>query len=595
MTDDDRSEVDDMIREELHTALQGTGRLTAPELADRLSSLRGTDGAHLESASRDPKQSRRGLLAVAAAVLVAIVAGAGVWLSTNSSDDADVDVVADEPDALDTSPFANYQPGWHTIDTSDLPVVGSASMALVGSQLAVSIVPPPDPGAPGSLFAYDLEERLWRELPAPPMLDPQIVGAGDRVVAVSASTLTDPVRAVDRWAVLDALDTEHPVWSEPASVPIAGGLAAANTLGPRNPREQLNLIWTGERVIDMTHGAVLDPVTVGSEDLEMPGDLSKYSHLLYSNAVWTGNEVVLAAISDGAALRWSSTGELLGLVEGLPTGPGASGDPAVSSFVIETTALGGNNVVMLFDQGSGDTLELDPSTGTWSEPADRPAVGCSPLTAWVGAPLVQACAQGPIQGAPLVLDGSKWTSAPAAPLSGLCCTWLGTDEALFWLADMSADNTSFLAFWIPDGSDTPYNTRPYAPDPQAVEALKPCTVDNLIDLGPMLPATVQAPDSPQRGMGGMGDIEAGGAGGPPEVCARHWGAGEGTGRHVTQRVGTLGYGLAEPSESGNFRWGLIEDGFGLEVTGDEPWSIYAYGITAEEFDELVRQLIAATP
>ncbi|MCB0952919.1 MAG: hypothetical protein KDB13_09430, partial [Microthrixaceae bacterium] len=59
----------------------------------------------------------------------------------------------------------------------------------------------------------------------------------------------------------------------------------------------LNLLWTGNRVVDMTHGAVLDPSTGSSEPLEMPDDLVKYTHLLSSNAVWTGREVVLAAYS----------------------------------------------------------------------------------------------------------------------------------------------------------------------------------------------------------------------------------------------------------------------------------------------------------
>ncbi|MCB0952918.1 MAG: hypothetical protein KDB13_09425, partial [Microthrixaceae bacterium] len=194
-------------------------------------------------------------------------------------------------------------------------------------------------------------------------------------------------------------------------------------------------------------------------------------------------------------------------------------------------------------------------------------------------------------GAPMTLVEGTWAETDPPPRnSGPCCAgqWLGIEGALFtWAPEMEdPPGSAGLSLWIPsEAADAAVRGAPGEPVPPGQPGMDPsCPVELLADLGPMLPGEFR--DGPEPGRGGMPDSE--------DMCARHWSAGEDSGVHVTQSVGGLGHGLTDASASGEFRWGIIEDGFGIEFTGEPAWSASAYGIGEADFSRLVEELLVET-
>ena len=596
------ADLDVIISSGLRGSVDGVGRVQPGELAARLRELDSRSGRQGRgSVTTAPADRRRGRyvgIAVAASILMA-AAGIGIWL-TNDGGNSELDVVSEEPPPPPVGPFDGYATGWHEIDTSPLPSLEAVTMAFVDTELVVAGARTDGSGSGTDLFAYDVVERTWRELPDPHLTGAQIVGTGGAVVAVAAAQGASPGAAVaGQWSVLEGFDEGTPAWSEPSEVPIAPGLASAGALGPRTPTGFLNLLWTGNRVVDMTHGAVLDPSTGSSEPLEMPDDLVKYTHLLSSNAVWTGREVVLAAYSDGGALRWDADGGLLGPIEGsLPPG-GSTG-----TYVREATAIADNGRVLLFDrEGTGSAIALDPGSGAWTQlpdlPTDPAATYCPTLASSVGTPVVEACSGDGSMGSLVAFVDGNWAGTDPPPqTSGPCCAgqWLGIEGALFtWVPDTEdPPGSAGLSLWIPsESADAAVRGAPGQPVPPGQSGMDPsCPVELLADLGPMLPGELR--DGPEPGRGGMPDSEPNSEPDSEDMCARHWSAGEDSGVHVTQSVGGLGHGLTDASASGEFRWGIIEDGFGIEFTGEPAWSASAYGIGEADFSRLVEELLVET-
>ncbi|MCB0952920.1 MAG: hypothetical protein KDB13_09435, partial [Microthrixaceae bacterium] len=104
-------------------------------------------------------------IAVAASILMA-AAGIGIWL-TNDGGNSELDVVSEEPPPPPVGPFDGYATGWHEIDTSPLPSLEAVTMAFVDTELVVAGARTDGSGSGTDLFAYDVVERTWRELPDP--------------------------------------------------------------------------------------------------------------------------------------------------------------------------------------------------------------------------------------------------------------------------------------------------------------------------------------------------------------------------------------------------------------------------------------------
>ena len=121
----------------------------------------------------------------------------------------------------------------------------------------------------------------------------------------------------------------------------------------------------------------------------------------------------------------------------------------------------------------------------------------------------------------------------------------------------------------------------------------PCVLAALPDLSAAMPD------------GFSGPFPGAGGGAAAPVCARHW-IGDDPGVHVTQSAGWSPFpnsigsdpsGAATTtslvdlhageSSDGPYSSGLIEDGHGLQHTGEPPWFVLAYGLTDAEFGELV--------
>lgn len=633
--------IDATIRDGLQRATFGLGDTTAGHLAAALAQRRA------QSQQRHRRRARYGAFAAVAA-LVAAVVGAGVWIT---HDDATVDVVANEPTTtpLPANPFGGYEPGWHEIDPGPVEAMNGALLAWTGSEIVVAgdvgwVDDPQGPGGAGGTadpsadtgpqtraYAYDPASREWRQLPDPPVANPTVVATDHTLVAVGLSMESAGGFGDDWvWATLEASPdgsgerqaggaadgagdgggdgdgqaTAH--WTPRGSIEMAPELSAAGASGPTQPNGRPTLLWTGERVIDVTHGTVLDPASGKSTPLAMPSSVVNYTHLVSSNAVWTGEEVVLVAWNGGDGLAWDATGESFRTVAGLPEAKGSN-----PHLAIESTAVGGDGRAALMEWTTGAsppgrTAVLDVATGTWSRPPDRPTSPdrfyCPMSAAFVGGELVVEDCTGTDTdpGPPVRLEGDSWVSLGGPPWTEGCCmgTWLGTDDALVtWATDNDTTNNPEApyvrgAIWIPGGEGEPVDagdrttsTRAgtvVPTDPGGPGQDRSCRLEALPDLGQFLPT--QFDRTPQRGIGGMPDSA--------DLCARFWGTPRSPAIHVTQRPGESLYGMLNVSASGRYRWGAIEDGYGIEFTGEPTWSTRAYGLDEADFDGLVKGLLA---
>ena len=591
-------DIDELIADGLRQATRATFHTDAADLAVSLQARR---------RSATLRGRRPGwVLAVgaAAACLVAVLAGVVVW----TADDGDLDVVANIPDDPGDG-FGDYPPGWHEIDPGPVPPMSGASLAWTGTELVVVGTARGDEAA--TAYLYDIARRSWTRLPDTGLADAAVVAAADTLVLVGvpAGVTGEGPRSVT-WKTRRAGEDS---WVDHGAVELAPELVSLGALGPSEPSGHATLLWTGERVIDTTHGSVLDPRDGTSTPLQMPEDPVSHTNLLTSNPVWTGAEVVAASWSEEAGLAWDSAGTSMREVPGLPASAGSS-----PGFTADSLAVARDGRVYLFERSapaSGRAAVLDPGTGTWEAlpevPVSPDGAHCPSVAAVVGPELlVGPCA--PMGGVsatpdsgvtPWRLVGNSWVPVEPVPWNASCCvqSWLGTDDALVaWDTDIDTTNNPEApyvraALWVPGvdgpgpdtaagapttGSPTTQPATEARPLP-LIAGAGPCALGELPDLTPVMPAVLDT--GPLPGIGGT-NIE--------HVCARYWGSSVDAGIHVTQVAGELLYGI-EPSESSvNLEWGPFNEGFGVHYAGDPEWSLAVYGLDEEGFRELLEGVAA---
>lgn len=449
------TDLDTMLRDALRAATSDLGETTPDGLATILRDRRRRPG---------PRRASPALVA-AAVVLVAGLVAASVWWRDGGDR---VDVIDDRP--ASEPGFGRFGPGWHRLDTGPVPPMSSVSVVWAAERLVVSgtVVEQSGTGS-AHVYGFDPTERTWQRLPDPPMDSAKVVDADGVLVAVGVADYASYGRGGNMvWATLAAGAGE---WAAHGEVPVAPELTAVGALGPMAVNGTPHLIWTGQRVIDVSHLAALDPSTGATSTLPVAGDVAAYSQLLTGAPVWTGDEVLLSAWTSSPGLAWSADGARVRDVPGLPTTL-AGGSPVreSSAFRIGERVL----LVALSPEGAADapTAWYDRSTNGWSDgpTIDRPLHDrCGVEMAAVGGTLaVQPCDDrvppdgrtGPVYPPPVVLDDGRWVDVGRPPLSPGCCLglWFSTPSAVvMWSTDTDTLNDPdapyvAAAVWVPDRS-----------------------------------------------------------------------------------------------------------------------------------------------
>ena len=395
--------------------------------------------------------ARRGAVAAALAVVV----GIGV-VALGGTDPADVRTF-DAPITTNTAPpntsggtappaeadgFDEWTPGWHDVDTGPVPA-GTADVDWAGELLYVAVG--------DRLFVHDPADSSWVELPAPPttgavetdiIVLPEI-GAEGTVLALT-HRFGEPVQSA-------RLDLGSTTWTEVGVVP-DGYEGTGTPSGPRDPNSGRALVWTGERVLDLTAGAVFDPATDAWEPLTLPADLLAFTHLLYSNPVVVGGETVLAHPHRGAGLRWDATANDLEEFAGID-------DALVGNVAVDNAVALPVDGRLLLVSGALSAY-LDPTTGDWeildSPPATRAETGCPARAAVVADDaIVWPC--GDVDPVRRTDDGWRAVPTPAAGLDGLLGSWTGAGDALVvWHPHADEpDATPTMRVWVADTAAEP--------------------------------------------------------------------------------------------------------------------------------------------
>ena len=236
-------DLDQQIRDGLVDASVDVGASHPADLASRLVAIR----------TRRRRTTRRRALAVAAAIVLVVGVTAAIAESRHG-DQAQVITGPGEPKR-----FADLGPGWHVLDTGPVPGMSRAVLAWTGHELLVA--------GPEAMYAYDPNTVAWQRLAPPPFEPDGMVWTGEALVATGPLQRRSHARASAWW------DPTRDQWHDLGTVPVAPGLAAAGSRGPTANDYGDSLVWTGQRVIDSTHGAVLDPASWRWSDLAMPADL----------------------------------------------------------------------------------------------------------------------------------------------------------------------------------------------------------------------------------------------------------------------------------------------------------------------------------
>lgn len=381
------------------------------------------------------RRRRRSLVLGAAAAVVAVLA-AGVWVS-NGGDTAEV-VTSPTPPPVQDVGFAALGPGWHRLDTGPVPV-GARPVWTDAGLLALG-------GTPLSAHLYDPATEVWRAVAVPPF-DGAVAAAGDRVVVVAE----DGSR---RSAIWDPGGGSGGEWTDLGVVPVAPQLAATGSQGARSDTGGTALVWTGQRVLDLSQGAVLDPDTAaaggGWEPLALPDDVVAYTGLVSSNPVFDGTEVVLVG-SLGPGLAWDATGTTYRVLPAAPDDTGIRSAGPASRDPATVAVRDGDRVVLIASNAS--TAAVDARTGTWTRLAGAPDVraarDCVTATATVNRrAAVQPCDDGP----PAILMGGRWEPDPAGPSPVPNARWTTTGRSVIaWHTDTDTLNNPdapYLDAWI---------------------------------------------------------------------------------------------------------------------------------------------------
>ncbi|MCB0970998.1 MAG: hypothetical protein KDA97_05700 [Acidimicrobiales bacterium] len=400
---------------------------------------------------------RRRPLRVVAAVAAAVLLVAGLaWFGRDRA--ADRVVTTDE---LPSAGWSTWEPGWHDIDPGPLPATGDVSLARLGDELVVvtsETATAEGAVVPAGAWAFDPAGRRWRELPAPPFAVLDVVATDDGLVAVGREQAWAEAPSWATWRSGEA------AWTVRGAVPAAPAIAAVGSGVRGDGGEQI--VWTGERVLDLTQGAVLDPATGEVDELALPADVVGFTHLVGATAVWTGTRAVLVGWSRQPGLSWDAFGQDLATLPAPPAAPAAGGEAS-------TVAVEGQLVAVAREGAGGTVAVLDPVAPAWTEGGTIPTateVWCPYRAAAVGARLVvQGCEErgddAAVAIAPDVATSTDWAALdeppawdrlerPPRPETGIE-TWLGTDDALVvWSGDADVTNNPdapyrWLAVWIP--------------------------------------------------------------------------------------------------------------------------------------------------
>ena len=352
---------------------------------------------------------------------------------------------------------------WMALAPWTVPPRPAAPLTWTGSALVVTV--------PGTAHLYDPVGRAWTQLALPAALATSatsVAWTGEDLVFVTRSDGTgSPARSA-------AWNPEARRWRELGPVPVAPSVTAALGLFGGSsllsgPDGDLSLIWTGTRLLDLSHGAVLDPGTWTWTELAMPGDLVPYTALLYTTPVWTGREVVMAAWSTRPGLAWSADGSAYREVPGMPRevfGPDDAIPDATATRLGSGVLVQANLLGTTIDDPSGSgggtpvAAVLDPSTGAWTAFEAAPAIAgepwCWPRSVTIGADTVVASTRCE-GGVPSVLIDGAWTPIPPTDDARPCCagTWTVAGSALVvWESDTDTGNNPEAPYvrarvWIP--------------------------------------------------------------------------------------------------------------------------------------------------
>lgn len=408
------------------------------------SPARPSDDVWASICARATSRRRRRRAGVSVVVVGAFVAAA-VVLVAPADDSAEV---VTTPPVVEPAPFRDLAPGWHDLDTGPVPASVFPSVVWTGSELIVG------DGLRG-LYAFDPADERWRTLaPLPFETEASLAWIGDRLVAV-VDDMDQPTPDSVTWSWNDrsaVWDPETDTWRELGAVPVAPEYAAVGSRGPFTSSGHA-LVWTGERLVDITNGAVLDPEAMTWSALPLPADLVPYTRLLYSKPQWDGREIVLAAI-EGPGLAWNATVTAYREIPALA--PELSGDGQV---VPDHSVVGARDrVAIITATGAGLAMELDSRTDTWSALPPVPGMaadaGCvQPLAAAVGGTLVVQPCDGR---APVFLDRDTWRSTGEVGTEICCMTqWVSLGDVLLsWSTDTDTQNNPDAPYvraklWVP--------------------------------------------------------------------------------------------------------------------------------------------------
>lgn len=407
-----------------------------------------TRTADLEQAidARVQQRTRRRHTARGVAALACVTAILAV-VAVGTTRDQEAKVTTGPPEATDDSGFAAWGPGWHELDTGPVPGSDETSTAWTGSELIVA--------AGLDTFAYDPTTRQWTTLGTLPFdagSTATLVGASEHVVAVSDAT-SDDLASTGEAAFLDLGDSS-PAWTKIDGPNVTTQLVAAGSLGPRGAgRHGLALVWTGERVIDLTRGAVLDPGGWTWTPLDLPDSLTSFTHLLGSIPVWDGTRVVLVAASTGPGLTWDATGGDLQEISGIPLDQTAELGGFTAQAAVTSDEDGSVVVVGYLGEGSlmapVPAWRLVTATGAWSPLPSVPSLqSCFPNAATVGGSvLAPVCYSGLEPG--IVHLADEWTPIDALPdVEVAHGSWTSASDALVvWSASDTPGPRAWV--WLP--------------------------------------------------------------------------------------------------------------------------------------------------
>lgn len=262
-----------------------------------------------------------------------------------------------EPAHRDGASFEPATGRWHRIAAAPTPVGGVLQMTLAGDKLYLLTGDVGRVDSPVTFLSYDPDEDVWSTLPTPPMLYPQLVGAGSRVVAIGGS---DEHGSTDD-AVFDPQTKRRKRLPEDPLGPSFGRTAA----------------WLGDRLL-----------LTGSRLVPNPGA--------------DGPSLTRLAVLDKSLSQWTLLPDS-DIIGGYPVWVA---DRVV--FPMTGSADGGKVGNWGRDYFNGAILDL--ITGTWT-PLPQPQAGHSGLEGTIGSVGHRTLVGGQL----LDAQTQKWTRVPQAP------------------------------------------------------------------------------------------------------------------------------------------------------------------------------------